>query len=205
MNILYVVLHGKSSDYRYEGIIKTWAKNKNIIFYSDYEDIDKKIHKVSNITDYSSNEEKHLNAFLLVNKLYMKYDWFFFCDDDTFVNTKYLENTKFDENFIHGSVITGCWPYDKNLEYCSGGAGYLISKNILIKIYENLFNSNTGFSDVSLGYIAKKCKIPFLNDDRFRSQNPSFFNTKDDEIKNFFTFHYVKTKDDQTKLLNLCL
>jgi len=204
MNILYVVLHGKSSDHRHEGIMETWGKNKNIIFYSDYEDPDKKIYKVSNRTDYSSNEEKHLNSFLLVNNLNTKYDWFFFCDDDTFVNTEYLENTKFDENFIHGSIITGCWPHDKNLEYCSGGAGYLISKNILIKIYENLFNSNTGFSDVSLVYIAKKCNIPFLNDDRFRSQNPSFFNIKDIEIKNFFTFHYVKTKDDQIKLLNLC-
>lgn len=205
MNILYVILHGINSKHRYENLVETWGKNKNIIFYSDYEDINKKIYKVSNRTDYASNEEKHLNAFSLVNELYTQYDWFFFCDDDTFVNTEHLENANFDENFIHGSIITGCWQNDKSLEYCSGGAGYLISKNILIKICKNLYNSNTGFADVSLGYVAKKCKIPFLNDDRFRSQNPSFFNIKDSKIKNFFTFHYIKAKEDQIRLLNLCI
>lgn len=205
MNILYVILHGASSEHRCESILETWGKNKNIIFYSDYENLDKKIYKVSNRTDYHSNEEKHLNALPLVNKMFSEYDWFFFCDDDTFVNTEYLEKTKFDENFIHGSDITGCWSNDKTLKYCSGGAGYLVSKKNLIKIVQNIFEINSGFSDVSLGIIAKKCNIDFLNDDRFKSQAPNFYNIDDEKINNYFTFHYIRTKDEQNRLLNLIL
>jgi hypothetical protein len=203
MNILYVILHGSTSKHRYESVTQTWGKNKNIIFYSDYQDLDKKIYKVSDRADYHSNEEKHLNALLLVANSFYDYDWFFFCDDDTFVNTKNLENSLFDINLIHGSIITGCWPRDKNLIYCSGGAGYLISKNILLKIVQNMINATTGFSDVSLGIIAEKANIKFLDNEKFKSQNQDFFKIEDKDVKNYFTFHYVKTKEDQLRLLNL--
>jgi hypothetical protein len=131
------------------------------------------------------------------------YDWIFFCDDDTFVNTEYLENEEFDENYIYGLVITGQWPFDKELPFCSGGAGYLISKKNLIKLVENIYFPGTGTSDVSLGYIAKKANISFINDDRFKSQKPHFYNMDKNDVKKYFTFHYLKTKQEQLELLNL--
>jgi hypothetical protein len=203
MNILYAVLHGQSSSNRYENIIETWGKNKNIIFYSDHEDLDKNIYKVSNRTDYASAEEKHLNSLILLTEKFSSYDWFFFCDDDTFVNTEKLESTIFDEKYIHGYVITGQWPHDTTLPFCSGGAGYLIHKKNLLKMVENIYVPNTGTSDVSFGYIAKKSNLEFLNNNKFRSQHPSFFNIKDNEIKNYITFHYIKTKEHQIQLTNL--
>lgn len=203
MNILYAILHGGSSRHRYENIVETWGKDKNIIFYSDYEDLDKKIYKVSNRTDYHSAEEKHLNVLPLIKEKFNNYDWFFFCDDDTFVNTENLENENFDKNFIHGSLLTGHWPQDKNLPYCSGGAGYLISKENLFKMIENIFITHTGYSDVCFGMIAKKCNLNFLNNEKFNSQAPEFYSNKEDKLKNFFTFHYIKTKEHQLQLLKL--
>jgi hypothetical protein len=203
MNILYVILHGASSKNRYENIVETWGKDKNMIFYSDYEDLDKKIYKVSHRTDYHSSEEKHLNVLLLIKEKFNTYDWFFFCDDDTFVNTRNLENENFDENFIHGSILTGCWPHDTNLPFCSGGGGYLISKENLFKMVENIFIPNTGASDVSFGIIAKKCNLYFLNNEKFNSQAPEFYSDKEDKLKNFTTFHYIKTKEHHLELLKL--
>ncbi len=203
MNILYVILHGASSKDRYENIVETWGKDKNIIFYSDYEDLDKKIYKVSNRTDYHSAEEKHLNVITLIKEKFASYDWFFFCDDDTFVNTKNLENENFDKNFIHGYVITGEWPHDVTLPFCSGGAGYLVSKENLFKIAENIFIPHTGTSDVSFGVIVKNCNLYFLNNEKFNSQAPEFYENKEDKLKNFITFHYIKTKEHQLQLLEL--
>ena len=52
----------------------------------------KKIIKVSDDFTYSSNEPKHVNVIKYLIENDYQYEWFFFCDDDTFVNTKNLES-----------------------------------------------------------------------------------------------------------------
>ena len=76
--ILYVVLHGSVKSERYYNVKETWGKDIDILFYSDYEDVDKKIIKVSDRTDYGSNEEKHVNVIHYLSENNNDYEWFFF-------------------------------------------------------------------------------------------------------------------------------
>ena len=63
INILYCVLHGSVHPDRYNNVINSWGKDQNLLFYSDTEDPDKNIVKVTDRTDYHSNEEKNVNVF----------------------------------------------------------------------------------------------------------------------------------------------
>lgn len=201
--ILYVILHGSVYKHRYGNVMNTWGKNKDVLFYADYEDYNKNIVKVSNDTSYHSNEEKHINIIKLINESNnYDYDWFLFCDDDTFINTNKLENNldNFNPNFVIGSVINS-WASDFSLNYCSGGAGYLINVNLLKKINLNIKNHLTGWSDVSLGLSLREANIGVLNSTLFNSQSPEFYNIKINDINNYISFHYIKTEDKMKIML----
>lgn len=202
--ILYVLLHGSMNPNRYINIKETWGKNVDCLFYSDHEDKEKNIIKVSNRTDYHSNEEKHINSLHYVSNNIKDYEWFFFCDDDTFVNTKKLEDIlhTFDKDSIHGSLLDeGNWPGDRSLNFCSGGAGYLIHSELLNEIIQHVSILNTGCADVTLGLCLRNLGVKSINHDFFKSQPPSFFNIPIDETKNYITFHYIKTMGDMKQLL----
>lgn len=202
--ILYVLLHGSMNPQRYYNVKESWGKNVDCLFYSDHNDVDKNIIKVSDRTDYHSNEEKHINSLHYVSTNIKDYEWFFFCDDDTFVNTQKLEGllNTFDKNSIHGSLLDeGNWPGDKSLNFCSGGAGYLIHSELLTNIIEHIVILNTGCSDVTLGLHLRNLNIKSINHNFFRSQPPSFFNIPITETKNYITFHYIKTIDEMNLLL----
>ena len=126
-----------------------------------------------------------------------QYEWFFFCDDDTFVNTKNLENDFeiFDKNKINGSVLEGTWSRDKTLNYCSGGAGYLIHKTLLEKVSKNIKSGDSGYSDVTLGICLREMGIENKNFDKFHSQSPKFYNFENETIKHEFTYHYIQSDD----------
>jgi len=204
MKILYVILHGSMNPERYYNVVNTWGKNVDYLFYSDHEDSDKKIIKVSNRTDYHSNEDKHINMIHYLIKNIKNYEWFFFCDDDTFVNTKKLEQfiDKLDIESVHGSVLDGTWPGDKTLKYCSGGAGYLISYKLLSKIINNVKILNTGYSDVSIGLILRDLKIKSFNYPFFNSQPPQHYKIPIENVKDYITFHYMKSFDEMNMLFN---
>lgn len=201
--ILFCILHGKINYERYYNISETWAKDCDYIFYSDYEDLNKNIYKVSNKTHYNSNEEKHVNIIKKLKSEYENYEWYFFCDDDTFVNVDNLNKILdgLDTNLVYGSVLNH-YPQDSSLYYLSGGAGYLISKQILSILSPKIQLENTGYSDVTLGIWLRKLNIPIKNIDYFRSQPPKFYDINCNDLKNFITFHYIKTKKDMINLLN---
>ena len=207
--ILYVILHGEVYKERYHNIKDTWGKDKDLLFYGDYEDIDKGIIKVSENKSYRSNEEKHINVLKYFNEnSNYNYEWFFFCDDDTFVNSSKLEEllSSFDITQIHGEIlrtsfVNGIPIPPPILEYHSGGAGYLIHNSLLKIISKDVKFLNTGYSDVTLGICLRDLNIPVSNSDLFKSQPPSFYNYSNKSITNQITFHYIKTKDEMYNLL----
>jgi hypothetical protein len=208
--ILYVILHGEVYKERYHNIKDTWGKDRDLLFYGDYEDVNNEIIKVSDNKSYHSNEEKHVNILKYFNgDSNYNYEWFFFCDDDTFVNVNKLEEllTTFNVNYVHGQLlstdnINGNPIKSGVLEYLSGGAGYLIHSNLLDKISKEIKILNTGYSDVTLGFCLKDLNIPISNSDLFKSQPHSFYNYSNDLIKNYISFHYITNKDMMTNLIN---
>jgi len=194
-NVLFCILHGQCYKNRVENILNTWGKNINHIFYADYEDKETKVIQVSERTDYFSNEEKHVNVikYLMSNNIY-DFDWYFFCDDDTFVNVnnffKFIE--KCDTNCVYGSVLHSTWPPDTTLSYCSSGAGYLVHKTILKIISENIETYRANYSDVTFGLTCRGLNIPIQNSDFFHSQDPSFHSLPWSSICENITFHYIK-------------
>jgi hypothetical protein len=191
--ILYVILHTCTRPDRYDGIVNSWGQDVDFIFYSDCDNEDKKIVKVSDDSSYSSNEPKHVNVIKYLIENDYQYEWFFFCDDDTFVNTKNLESKieSFNKEKISGYILNNTWARDKDLVYCSGGAGYLIHKSILTKLSETIKMTGSGYSDVSLGICARDLGIEFENYDEFKSQSPDYYKVELSLIKDIFTFHYV--------------
>jgi len=194
--ILYVILHTCTRPDRYDGVVNSWGKDVDFLFYADCDDKSKKIIKVSNDSTYSSNEPKHVNVIKYLIENDYQYEWFFFCDDDTFVNTKNLENSldSFNKEKINGNVIK-TWTTDPQLEYCSGGAGYLIHNSIVKKLSESISVRNTGYSDVTVGVCAKELNIKFENYVGFNSQDPKHHNLDKTAIKDMFTFHYIKSEE----------
>lgn len=194
--ILYVILHTCTRPDRHDGIVNSWGKDVDYIFYADCDNEEKKIVKVSDDSTYSSNEPKHINVIKYLIENDYQYDWFFFCDDDTFVNTKRLENNleNFDVEKINGYVLKGTWKKDLTLNYCSGGAGYLIHKTLLTKISETIKTTDSGYSDVSLGLCAKDLNIEYNHNEDFRSQNPDYYKVDKTLIKDIFTFHYISSE-----------
>ena len=64
--ILYSILHTQKQNDRIPNITKTWGNAKNILFYSDHEDIECNVYKVSDNTEYSSGQEKQIKVFELL-------------------------------------------------------------------------------------------------------------------------------------------
>ena len=202
--ILYCILHGSMNPQRYYNVKETWGKDVDCLFYSDHEDKEKNIVKVSNRTDYHSNEEKHINSLKYINENHKGYEWYFFCDDDTFVDINKLEKLldTLDKESVYGSIIHS-WPRDKTLGYCSGGAGYLISNKLLEIIGVNIEILKTGYSDVTLGIYLRNSNIEVKDLDFFKSQPPESYSLNELDIPKYITFHYIKTKEKMSYLSSL--
>jgi hypothetical protein len=197
------MLHGSVDKERAENIKKTWGDNVDLLFYGDIKDIDNDMFKVTDRTDYNSNEEKFCNMFNIINTYYGNYEWFFFCDNDTFVNTKLLfeKIDEFDENYIYGQVIN-TWPQDKTLHYLSGGAGFLISGKLIDTLNKDIEILGTNYSDVTFGKYIRENNLKMKHSELFKSQLPEYYNIEN--IKDYITFHYVKTYDKMLELQNIC-
>jgi hypothetical protein len=195
-NILYCIIHTQKQSDRYDNIVKTWAQNNDFIFYSDHEDIENKVVKASNRSDYSSGEEKQINMInILANsEQYSRYNWYFFCDNDTFVNTQNMSKLLqgCDPDKIHG-LVASSWPNDPLLNYCGGGAGILVSNKLLIdKMHNNVHTYNTGYGDVALGLSVRNLGIELQHQPTFHSFPPTYYNYTEEDVKKQTTFHYIK-------------
>lgn len=197
--ILYIISHSELHEDRYWNLIKTWAKDVDHVFYSDHEDKTKHIIKTSNNKSYGSGEEKLTTMMNILPEQYLDYDWYMHCDNDTFVNTKKIFELaqSADPKKIHGLIARIEFPQGVPLNYCGGGAGYLMSNEIYHNFYRGkskTYNSNYG--DVAIGVIARENNIQFQHHEGFNSFPPSHYGMTDSsKIANQYTFHYIHNFD----------
>lgn len=203
MKILALILHGQKSSQRFENISKTWGQEIDFLFYSDHNSF--KTIKVTDRNDYASAELKQINIINDLPKEHLDYDWYLFCDDDTFINAKLLLSKidSFDPEEITGQLIQ-CWQPDPTLCYLSGGAGFLMSNKILKSIKGRIPNYNSGYSDVTMGLFYRENNIKIKHSELFMSQNPEFYNVSDNNISKFISFHYIKDYETMRKMHEIC-
>ncbi len=178
-NTLFVVLScDKYINTRVEGIKNSWGKNLNKLFLVDTSTNINELIGYDTPQTYDGIQDKYYNFFL--NYDFTKYDYYFFVDDDTFVNLTEFNNLKLpnkDELYCIGRELhlnpngsdkwgnnTG-YPMQKikgnntnlPLVYPSGGAGFITTQKSCIEIQSYLKNIGdnkpiSGHSDVTFGF-----------------------------------------------------
>lgn len=209
MKILYLILTTRHQTNRQENQLKTWLKGQDYIFVSDVNG-EKTIEFSTNDT-YTSNEEKQINSINYVAKNYLRsdYDWFAFVDDDTFIFTENLEHALQDCNplKVYGHLFTKDVDPDnpifnklsKDFRYCSGGAGYFISKKLMEQL-PYIVNHNMGFGDVSFGINMKDRGFEFGH---LSGCHPNHFKHYDRIHLKPISYHYVKSLEDMVYLYQI--
>ena len=185
----------------------------DLYFFSDNDD--NEIKNYLNLTSdnsYNSCVGKTVLGFLyFYENLLYKYDWFMSIDEDTFLNLENLDKLLclFDSNqkYYIGQKIN-YWPTDRDLYYCSGGAGFILSKESLKCIYDDLlfYKNNMNYynyyllsqypeiivADVLIGKIMRKHKIDITHSDLIHGEKWEKFNSQQ------ISYHYVKKEDMNT-------
>lgn len=138
-------------------------------------------------------------AWLRANEL--KHDWYFFCDDDTWVYVErlraYLKTCAYTEmtGFKGGDFKA----FDNtHVTWFSGGAGIAVKNDLLHDMQEYVMKDDiTVFheSDTSLGYWAAISSSPVLKTHcrLFRPQQPHHESNRG--IKDAITYHYCSMND----------
>lgn len=185
---------------RQTNILNTWGKNVDLFFYSENEHNENQVIKVC---DENNVEIKQISVFKKIQSdFYNKYEWFFFGDDDTFVNTILLENeiNNFDKTKVVGQDAFGCW---KDLHYPSGGAGFLVSNEIVHNFF-NSTNYQVGWGDVTFGLNMKDKNIDMVHNDKFFSQKFDHYGIDIKDANKYITFHYIKDLNEMLIMDNIC-
>lgn len=207
MNILYVILTcEKFLNSRRIWQMETWLKNikhtDNYIFLSAKSHPEKKVIGFNTEDSYQSASYKHVE-FIKNYSIDSTIDWIFFCDDDTFVYPKRLENLIEQEKKENKTIgrLGVCKANiilkDNNkikfpIFFPSGGAGFAINRNhffilkeyLLKNIYPVLLNI-----DVTFGAWFRENNINIIDRGNvLKAQNP-------DHPENFYvinpvTYHY---------------
>jgi len=201
MKILFLIISCENHiNTRQNWLKNTWLNNLDYAFLSDIDSADNVC--VTRAKGHISGEEKQIMGIDYANKS-NNYDWYFFCDDDTYVNTKNLishigclDNScnscglVFSEETHPDNPI---WPYvEKGHRYYSGGSGFALRKDLINRINSKIDIPKTNYGDVTLGYYLKGEKLYSSN--RFNQNN--YLHLKHDlhQIKHNISYHYMNEK-----------
>lgn len=202
---------------RVKSIQNSWGKKLNTIFLTDSENTQKDIIGYNTPKNYDGIQDKYLNFFNKYN--FENYDYYFFVDDDTFINTKNLESLALpspENNFAYiRKLVLNADGTDKDGNYTgypmyklrglninlplihpSGGAGYILSKKTVLEIKKYLkFAGNTvslsGHSDVTLGFWLRNVGAKLIFSEDLWWEKPDQCKPFGFDEKTFLTLHYV--------------
>jgi len=190
-NVEFIVLTAdKYLNTRAESIRKTWGKGQNLKFLTDSKSDIEDVIGYDTPLNYLGIQDKYQSFFKKYD--FTKSDFFFFCDDDTFVNLKNLDNLESpDKDNLFAIVRLLCLNSDATdmwgnytgtnvsaikgdrttlpLYYASGGSGFIISQAGCLAV-QNYLSTCTNipwstFGDVSLGFWLRNCKVKLIPND----------------------------------------
>jgi hypothetical protein len=192
MKIKYIIITcNEYHDTRVKAVQNSWGKDQDLLFLSDS-------NQGSNIIGYDYLQKGYANIWrkyfeFLKNFNEFDSDWYFFVDDDTFINITNIQGllkdcnpesevcmghigelnidgtdmdgnqTGFPLNSIHGYNV------ELPLRYPSGGSGFILSKTAMLKIVYYIKNINIqdvpkcGCSDVTVGFWLKNNNIKIFD------------------------------------------
>ena len=193
------------NDTRKKSIEETWLKDvQNYLWLTNEES--ENCAKLSEAADYYSATVRHVNSFSYIYNMEKEYDWYFFCDDDTFVNYKNLDNfvSSLDKEQYkaYGMILDSqkdpgnpIWrQISKNYKFFSGGAGFIFNRVSLEKVMRMgkcIIRDGILNGDVMLGMAMVESDIELIDIDLFRSAKPKDYHHSETEIKNMITYHRI--------------
>ncbi len=176
---------------RVKAIMATWGSfyPDNVIFLGDSEVKDsvsgvvrqldcmnpKDTHPELTENRYEDAPHKLFNALRKLQD--SRFDWLFFCDDDTYVKVHLLDDyvsdleRRGDVDQVYSMDMLACYEADRDLSYPSGGAGWLVKRETLLKIVPHLdsvpYSSPDRWGDVMVGYAIKSAGLKVKDDGVF--------------------------------------
>jgi hypothetical protein len=199
---------------RLQAVKQTWGRGQNCKFLSDVS-IGEDIIGYPNLTKgYEFIYLKYIEYIKQMTNF--ESDWYMFTDDDTFVNISNIDEllSKNDHNnpicigrlgrINPGELSFPLYTISGNntslpINYCSGGAGFILSKKSMMLISDYIKNENDiprcYYSDVTFGFWMRNAGVEIVAIDRFEATNPDALGHSDGEIKKSYTYHYVNPID----------
>lgn len=211
LNILFCIGSCKKYKNRQTVLKNTWLKNQKYIFLSD-EKNEESI-SLTDVEGHESGEIKFINSFFHINNLMSEYEWFFFGDDDVFVNVKKILSIlpSLDSTKIHCHILSPIsdplnpiWNKYANFEYPSGGAGILMHGSIVNQLAKTrMIAPLTRYGDITLGIYLQQLNIKMNNLDCFHKDKPHVFGHSEKDILESCTYHYID-EITMNNLWNIC-
>ncbi len=205
MKILYVILScDKYKDTRQKWQRETWLKDGLDYMYLD---------QPSGDETYKNAPLKYIKFFdnAYISEMYTNaFDWFLFCDDDTFVYTEKLEQYLFHYmqtvhlSYLPSAAMIGFKGgefkiYNLSIPWCSGGAGIALNREAVKNIQTHLRATPrplvTDETDISLAIWAtmSNSELVVIDNKRFSPFNP--LDAAREGLKDCITYHYCERKD----------
>lgn len=209
-NVQFVILScDKYLNTRVKSIKQTWGQNVNCIYIIDSESNEKDIIGYNTPKNYAGIQDKYRIFFQKYN--FLQYEYYFFVDDDTFVNLKNFFKIDFPDKNEPISLIrelhlnpdgTDKWGtytgYPLHtiaghntilpIVHPSGGSGFLLTQKACLQI-QNYLNTpgidipRTSHGDVTIGFWMRNSAIKIIPNNNLWWETPS--NLKLNKYANF--------------------
>lgn len=195
--LVSIISSSKHLESRLAFIEKTWLSSvENYVIISDLDIPERNMIKVCEDSSYESNVIKNFESFKILYEKFTDFDWYINLDDDTYLN---LENLKelliehsTEEIFVLGKINYGTLPSEPDLNYCSGGAGYVFNRKTLSLLKKiDISYNRSRFADANIGMFCRDQNIEIRNNDLFHPREPSYHGDSHTEIKNSISYHYI--------------
>lgn len=169
----------------------TFLKGQNKIFITDSETNLENIIGYNTPKNYDGIQDKYINFFRNYN--FNVYDYYFFIDDDTFININNLKKLELPPSNEEHCIYRLCYLSEIGLDYHgnntgypiykiknaslpvyhpSGGSGFILTKECCLKIQSYLNSIEysqipiSGHSDVTIGFWMRECNINLISNNQ---------------------------------------